>query len=60
MNRIVIIGGLSAGPSAAAKARREDEFAEILMFEKTADISYATCGIPYALSNISKPAKNCW
>lgn len=50
MNRIVIIGGLSAGPSAAAKARREDEFAEILMFEKTADISYATCGIPYALS----------
>ena len=49
-NRIIIIGGLSAGPSAAAKARREDEFADIKMFEKTADISYATCGIPYALS----------
>ncbi|MGB0837324.1 MAG: FAD-dependent oxidoreductase [Flavobacteriaceae bacterium] len=49
-NRIVIIGGLSAGPSAAAKARREDENAEILLFEKTNHISYATCGIPYALS----------
>lgn len=49
-NRIIIIGGLSAGPSAAAKARREDEFADIKLFEKTANISYATCGIPYALS----------
>jgi NADPH-dependent 2,4-dienoyl-CoA reductase/sulfur reductase-like enzyme len=48
--RIIIIGGLSAGPSAAAKARREDENAEIILFEKTANISYATCGIPYALS----------
>lgn len=50
--RIIIIGGLSAGPSAAAKARRENESAEILLFEKTADISYATCGIPYALSGV--------
>lgn len=50
--RIIIIGGLSAGPSAAAKARRENEGAEILLFEKTADISYATCGIPYALSGV--------
>jgi NADPH-dependent 2,4-dienoyl-CoA reductase/sulfur reductase-like enzyme/rhodanese-related sulfurtransferase len=49
-NRIIIIGGLSAGPSAAAKARREDENAEIILFEKTKYISYATCGIPYALS----------
>ena len=48
--RIIIIGGLSAGPSAAAKARREEEDAEILLFEKTNHISYATCGIPYALS----------
>ena len=48
--RVIIIGGLSAGPSAAAKARREDENVEIILFEKTANISYATCGIPYALS----------
>lgn len=49
-NRIIIIGGLSAGPSAAAKARRTDENAEIILFEKTNHISYATCGIPYAMS----------
>lgn len=49
-NRIIIIGGLSAGPSAAAKAKRTDENAEIIMFEKTEHISYATCGIPYAMS----------
>lgn len=50
MTKVIVIGGLSAGPSAAAKARRTDENAEILLFEKTADISYATCGIPYAIS----------
>ncbi|UII28953.1 FAD-dependent oxidoreductase [Fulvivirga maritima] len=49
-NRIIIIGGLSAGPSAAAKARRTDENAEIILFEKTEHISYATCGIPYTMS----------
>lgn len=52
MKRIIVIGGLSAGPSAAAKARRENESAEIILFEKSANISYATCGIPYALSGI--------
>ncbi len=51
-NRIVIIGGLSAGPSVAAKARRENEEVEIILFEKSANISYATCGIPYALSGV--------
>lgn len=50
MKKIIVIGGLSAGPSAAAKARRTDENSEILLFEKTANISYATCGIPYAIS----------
>ncbi|MDH5366074.1 MAG: FAD-dependent oxidoreductase [Cyclobacteriaceae bacterium] len=48
--RIIVIGGLSAGPSAAAKARRTNEEAEIVLFEKTRFVSYATCGIPYALS----------
>ena len=50
--RIIVIGGLSAGPSAAAKARRECEGAEIILFEKSPNISYATCGIPYALSGV--------
>ena len=52
MKKIIVIGGLSAGPSAAAKARREDENAEITLFEKGANISYATCGMPYALSGV--------
>ena len=47
---IIIVGGLSAGPSAAAKARRVNEKAKILLFEKTEYVSYATCGIPYSLS----------
>jgi len=52
MKRIIIIGGLSAGPSAAAKARRENENTEILLFEKGTNISYATCGMPYAFSGV--------
>ena len=52
MEKIIVIGGLSAGPSAAAKARRENEEAEILLFEKGANISYATCGMPYAFSGV--------
>ena len=51
---IIIIGGLSAGPSAAAKARRVNENAKILLFEKTEYVSYATCGIPYSLSGTIK------
>ncbi len=51
---IIIIGGLSAGPSAAAKARRVNENAKILLFEKTDYVSYATCGIPYSLSGTIK------
>ncbi|WP_166960596.1 FAD-dependent oxidoreductase [Yeosuana marina] len=52
MEKIIVIGGLSAGPSAAAKARRENEQAEIMLFEKGANISYATCGMPYAFSGV--------
>ncbi|TLX74718.1 pyridine nucleotide-disulfide oxidoreductase [Labilibacter sediminis] len=56
--KIIVIGGLSAGPSAAAKARRQDENAEIILFEKTKNISYATCGIPYALSGVIEDRKD--
>lgn len=56
--KIIVIGGLSAGPSAAAKARRENENAEIILFEKTKNISYATCGIPYALSGVIEKRKD--
>lgn len=45
--RIIVIGGSAAGPKAAAKARRMDEFAEITMFQKGPDLSMASCGFPY-------------
>ncbi len=50
--KLVIVGGVAAGASAAAKARRCNEDAEIVMFEMGPDISYATCGLPYYLSGI--------
>lgn len=45
--RIVIIGAVAAGTSAAAKARRNDDFAEIVIYERDKDISYSGCGLPY-------------
>jgi NADPH-dependent 2,4-dienoyl-CoA reductase/sulfur reductase-like enzyme/rhodanese-related sulfurtransferase len=50
--KLVVVGGVAAGASAAAKARRCDEDAEIVMFEMGDDISYATCGLPYYLSGV--------
>lgn len=45
--RIVIIGGVAAGMSAAAKAARTDETAQVILYEKTDIISLGTCGMPY-------------
>lgn len=45
--RILIIGAVAAGTSAAAKARRNDDKAEIVIYEKDKDISYSGCGLPY-------------
>lgn len=50
--KLVIVGGVAAGASAAAKARRCNEEADIILYEMGADISYATCGLPYYLSGI--------
>lgn len=47
--RIVIIGAVAAGTSAAAKARRNREDAEITVYEKDSYISYSGCGMPYYL-----------
>lgn len=45
--RIIIIGAVAAGTSAAAKARRNDENAEIIIYERDHYISYSGCGMPY-------------
>ncbi len=45
--RIVIVGGVAGGASAAARARRLDEEAEITLIERGPDVSFANCGLPY-------------
>lgn len=45
--RIVVIGGLAAGPSAASKAKRINPNADVILFEKSEHISYGVCEIPY-------------
>jgi NADPH-dependent 2,4-dienoyl-CoA reductase/sulfur reductase-like enzyme/rhodanese-related sulfurtransferase len=45
--RIVVIGGAAAGPKAAAKARRIDVNAEVIILQKDPDLSMASCGYPY-------------
>ncbi len=49
--RIIIIGAVAAGTSAAAKARRNAKDAEIVIYEKGIDISYAGCGLPYFIGD---------
>jgi NADPH-dependent 2,4-dienoyl-CoA reductase/sulfur reductase-like enzyme len=48
--KIIIIGGVAAGMSAAAKLSRELPDAEVIVFEKTQEVSYAGCGLPYYVS----------
>lgn len=50
--RTVIIGGGACGASAAARIRRLDESAEIIVLEKTGEISIANCGLPYYTSGV--------
>ena len=45
--KIVIVGGVAGGATAAARIRRLDEKAEIVVFERSGYISYANCGLPY-------------
>ncbi len=49
--RIIIIGAVAAGTSAAAKARRNDETAEIVIYDKDSFISYSGCGMPYYIGD---------
>jgi len=50
--KYVIIGAVAGGASAAARLRRNDELAEIVIFEKGEYISYANCGLPYYIGNV--------
>ena len=50
--KIVVIGGVAAGTKAAAKAKRQDRSAEVVIFTKSSDISYAGCGVPYYIGGV--------
>ena len=50
--KYVIIGGVAGGATAAARLRRVDEMAEILLLEKGPYISYANCGLPYYIGGV--------
>lgn len=50
--KVVVIGGGACGASAAARIRRLDESAEIIILERTNEISIANCGLPYYTSNV--------
>ncbi|MEG6572799.1 CoA-disulfide reductase [[Clostridium] cellulosi] len=50
--KVVIIGGVAGGATAAARIRRLDEKAEIIVFERSGFISYANCGLPYYIGGI--------
>ncbi|MDK2972543.1 MAG: hypothetical protein PWP23_2298 [Candidatus Sumerlaeota bacterium] len=52
--RILIVGGVAGGASCAARLRRMDEFAEIVVFEKGPYVSFANCGLPYHTSGVIK------
>lgn len=54
--KILIVGGVAGGASAAARLRRLDETARIVLFEKGPHISYSSCALPYSLSGTADPA----
>ncbi len=52
MKRVLIVGGVAGGASAAARLRRLDETAEIVIFERGAHVSFANCGLPYYVGGV--------
>ena len=50
--KVIIIGGVAGGASAAARLRRLDETAEIILLERSGYISYANCGLPYYIGGV--------
>ena len=50
--KVVIVGGVAGGATAAARIRRLDESAEIVVFERSGYVSYANCGLPYYIGGV--------
>ena len=56
--KVVIVGGVAGGATAAARIRRLDEQAEIVVFERSGYISYANCGLPYYIGGVIEDPEN--
>ena len=56
--RIAVIGGLAAGPAAAAEAKRRAPDAEVVLFEQGPDISIGSCEIPYHVGGVLEPGSD--
>ena len=52
--KVIIVGGVAGGASCAARLRRLDEKAEILLVERGPYVSYANCGLPYHVRESDK------
>lgn len=52
--KVIIVGGVAGGASAAARLRRLDETMDITMYEKSGFVSYANCGLPYYIGDVIK------
>ena len=52
LNRVVIVGGVAGGMSAATRLRRINEDVEIVVFERGSDVSFANCGLPYHVGGV--------
>ena len=55
MSKVLIVGGVAGGASCAARLRRLDESAQIVLFERGEYISYANCGLPYHVGGVIEP-----
>ena len=58
MRKIAIVGGVAGGATAAARLRRLDEHAQIVMFERGEHISFANCGLPYHIGGVIADRRN--
>ena len=56
--KVVIVGGVAGGATAAARIRRLDENAEIVVFERSGFISYANCGLPYYIGGVIEESED--
>ena len=50
--KVIIVGGVAGGATAAARLRRLDEQAEVIVFERSGHVSYANCGLPYYIGGV--------